>query len=106
MDDDFNTPIAVAGTSTDSVDEDALVPGLTSSPLVLEAAFQAAGLHRMLVAHEMGHQHGGSHTFNGRGCPAGAWSSSTAWGLAISYRSSMRSASSGVVPRARGVHRS
>ncbi len=32
-----------------------------------------------LVAHEMGHQHGGRHTFNGQSCPAGAWSSSTAW---------------------------
>ena len=32
-----------------------------------------------VVAHEMGHQHGGRHTFNGTGCPAGAYSSTTAW---------------------------
>ena len=32
-----------------------------------------------VVAHEMGHQHGGRHTFNGTGCPAGAYSATTSW---------------------------
>jgi acyl transferase domain-containing protein/NAD(P)-dependent dehydrogenase (short-subunit alcohol dehydrogenase family)/acyl carrier protein/phosphopantetheinyl transferase len=36
------------------VNDDGIAPGLLSCPLALEAAFQAAGLHRMLVAHEMG----------------------------------------------------
>jgi len=36
------------------VDHSGIAEGLLTSPLALEAAFQAAGLHRMLVAHEMG----------------------------------------------------
>ena len=32
-----------------------------------------------VVAHEMGHQHGGRHSFNGTGCPAGAYSANTSW---------------------------
>jgi len=36
------------------VDHRGIADGLLSQPLVLESAFQAAGLHRMMVAHEMG----------------------------------------------------
>jgi len=32
-----------------------------------------------VVSHEMGHQHGGTHTFNGLSCPAGAYTASSAW---------------------------
>ena len=32
-----------------------------------------------VASHEMGHQHGGTHTFNGTGCPAGAYTASSAW---------------------------
>jgi len=36
------------------VDEPRIASPLNTSPLVLEAAFQSAGLHRMITAHEMG----------------------------------------------------
>jgi 4'-phosphopantetheinyl transferase len=37
-----------------SVDHAGIADGLVTEPLILEAAFQAAGLHRMITAHEMG----------------------------------------------------
>ncbi len=37
-----------------AADDTGIGPDLSTSPLTLEAAFQAAGLHRMIVAHEMG----------------------------------------------------
>jgi NAD(P)-dependent dehydrogenase (short-subunit alcohol dehydrogenase family)/phosphopantetheinyl transferase len=54
----------VLGVSEDGIlataraDSSAITPGLVTEPLALEAAFQAAGLHRMLVANEMCLPHG------------------------------------------------
>lgn len=56
----FQVLSGVFGVSADGlvgearVDASDIAAGLLTEPLMLEAAFQAAGLHRMLVAHEMG----------------------------------------------------
>jgi malonyl CoA-acyl carrier protein transacylase len=56
----FQVLTAVFGVSADGllaegrVASDRIAPGLLTEPLALEAAFQAAGLHGMLVTHAMG----------------------------------------------------
>ena len=51
----------VIGVSADGLSADGqamgLVPGMITDALVVEAAFQAAGLHRMIVSHQMGLPH-------------------------------------------------
>lgn len=37
------------------------------------------GDYLFVVSHEMGHQYGGTHTFNGTGCSSGAYTASSSW---------------------------